>query len=92
MNALTTALALELAPIRVNAVAPGVVRTPLWDAMAEADRQAMYDQAAQQLPLGRVGEVGDIAGLSVLHGAAVRHGHRAQGRRGHHPRVGQQPL
>jgi NAD(P)-dependent dehydrogenase (short-subunit alcohol dehydrogenase family) len=61
MNALTTALALELAPIRVNAVAPGVVRTPLWDAMAEADRQAMYDQAAQQLPLGRVGEVGDIA-------------------------------
>ena len=61
MNALTKALAFELAPIRVNAVAPGVVRTPLWDAMGETDRQAMYDQAAQQLPLGRVGEVGDTA-------------------------------
>jgi NAD(P)-dependent dehydrogenase (short-subunit alcohol dehydrogenase family) len=61
MNALTKALAFELAPIRVNAVAPGVVRTPLWDAMGEADRQAMYDQAAQQLPLGRVGEVADTA-------------------------------
>ncbi len=61
MNALTKALAVELAPIRVNAVAPGVVRTPLWDAMNQADRQAMYDQAAQQLPLGRVGEVGDTA-------------------------------
>lgn len=61
MNALTKALAVELAPIRVNAIAPGVVRTPLWDAMSETDRLTMYDQAAQQLPLGRVGEVGDVA-------------------------------
>jgi len=59
--ALTKALAVELAPIRVNVVAPGVVRTPLWVAMSDADRQAMYDQAAQQLPLGRIGEVADIA-------------------------------
>ena len=61
MNALTKALAFELAPIRVNAVAPGVVRTPLWDEMTDVDRQAMYDQAAQQLPLGRIGEVADAA-------------------------------
>ena len=61
MNALTKALAFELAPLRVNAVAPGVVRSPLWDALSEKDRQVMYDQAAQQLPLGRVGEVGDAA-------------------------------
>jgi NAD(P)-dependent dehydrogenase (short-subunit alcohol dehydrogenase family) len=61
MNALTTALAVELAPIRVNAVAPGVVRTPLWGTMTEADRQTMYDAAAQRLPLGRVGEVDDVA-------------------------------
>jgi NAD(P)-dependent dehydrogenase (short-subunit alcohol dehydrogenase family) len=61
MNALTKALAVELAPIRVNAVAPGVVRTPLWDAMSETDRQTMYDEAAQQLPLRRVGEVTDTA-------------------------------
>jgi len=61
MNALTKALAVELAPIRVNAVAPGVVRTPLWDAMTDPDRQTMYDQAAQRLPLGRIGEVADTA-------------------------------
>ena len=61
MNALTKALAFELAPIRVNAVAPGVVRTPMWDALSAPDRQAMYDQSAQQIPLGRVGEVGDTA-------------------------------
>lgn len=61
MNALTMALAVELAPIRVNAVAPGIVRTLLWDVMSDADRQAMYDQAAQRLPLGRIGEVADTA-------------------------------
>jgi NAD(P)-dependent dehydrogenase (short-subunit alcohol dehydrogenase family) len=61
MNALTKALAVELAPIRVNAVAPGIVRTPLWDAMSEADRQTFYEQAAQQVPLGRVGHVADTA-------------------------------
>jgi NAD(P)-dependent dehydrogenase (short-subunit alcohol dehydrogenase family) len=61
MNALTSALAVELAPIRVNAVAPGLIRTPLWDAMSEADRQALYDQEAQRIPLGRIGEVADVA-------------------------------
>jgi NAD(P)-dependent dehydrogenase (short-subunit alcohol dehydrogenase family) len=61
MNALTKALAFELAPTRVNAVAPGVVRTPLWDSFSETHRQALYEQAAQQLPLGRVGEVTDTA-------------------------------
>jgi NAD(P)-dependent dehydrogenase (short-subunit alcohol dehydrogenase family) len=61
MNALTAALAVELAPIRVNAVAPGLIRTPLWDAMSEADRQALYDHEAQRVPLGRIGEVADVA-------------------------------
>lgn len=67
MNAATKALAVELAPIRVNAVAPGVVRTPLWDAMSEADRDAMYHASAQQLPLGRIAEVEDVALAYVYH-------------------------
>jgi len=61
MNAMTTALAVELAPIRVNAVAPGLIRTPLWDAMPETERQALYDHDAQRVPLGRIGEVADVA-------------------------------
>jgi NAD(P)-dependent dehydrogenase (short-subunit alcohol dehydrogenase family) len=61
MNAATTALAVELAPIRVNAVAPGIVRTPLWDALSTEDRDATYAAAAQQLPLSRIGEVEDVA-------------------------------
>jgi NAD(P)-dependent dehydrogenase (short-subunit alcohol dehydrogenase family) len=61
VDALTRALAVELAPLRVNAVASGVVRSDLWRDMSEADRAAMYDSLSETLPVGRVGEVGDIA-------------------------------
>lgn len=61
MEGLTRALAVELAPVRVNAVSPGVVKSPLWDAMSEKDREAMYRAAGAALPVGRVGEVEDIA-------------------------------
>ncbi|MEA2924356.1 MAG: hypothetical protein QOD25_1478 [Alphaproteobacteria bacterium] len=61
MDALTRALAVELAPIRVNTVSPGVVRSPLWSNMSEADREAFYRGAGEALPVGRVGEPGDIA-------------------------------
>ena len=61
MNAATTALAFELAPIRVNAVAPGVVRTPLWDALDADARDEMFARAERELPLRRVGDVTDAA-------------------------------
>ncbi|HEY3561989.1 MAG TPA: SDR family oxidoreductase [Kribbella sp.] len=54
-DSLVRALAVELAPLRVNAVKPGIVRTPLW-------RDALdYDETAGQLPVRRVGEPEDIA-------------------------------
>lgn len=61
MEGLTRALAVELAPIRVNVVAPGMVKTPLWANMPETDREALYRQTAQKLPVGHVGEVEEIA-------------------------------
>lgn len=61
VEALTRTLAVELAPIRVNAVRPGVVRSPLWAGMSETDRERMYRERAATLPVGRVGEVEDIA-------------------------------
>ena len=61
MEGLTRALAVELAPIRVNVVAPGVVKTALWDSFSAADRDALYAQSAARLPVGHVGEAGEIA-------------------------------
>jgi len=61
INSLTRALAIELAPIRVNAIAPGVLRSPLWSGMTETEREAMYDDVGATLPLGRVGDVDDVA-------------------------------
>jgi NAD(P)-dependent dehydrogenase (short-subunit alcohol dehydrogenase family) len=60
-TSLAGALAVELAPIRVNVVEPGIVRSPLWSGMSIEDQQAMYLQQAATLPAGRVGEVDDIA-------------------------------
>jgi NAD(P)-dependent dehydrogenase (short-subunit alcohol dehydrogenase family) len=54
-------LAVELAPLRVNVVAPGVVRSPLWSQMSQADREGMYAGLASSLPLQRVGETDDVA-------------------------------
>jgi NAD(P)-dependent dehydrogenase (short-subunit alcohol dehydrogenase family) len=39
----------------------GVVRSDLWREMSEEDRSAMYDSISEALPVGRVGEVSDIA-------------------------------
>ena len=61
MESLTRALALELAPLRVNAVAPGVVRTELWRDLPEADRNGLFASAAESLPVGRIGEPEDVA-------------------------------
>jgi NAD(P)-dependent dehydrogenase (short-subunit alcohol dehydrogenase family) len=57
VEALTRALAIELAPLRVNAVSPGVVRSPLWG----PDAEQLYSDVGTTLPLRRVGEVEEIA-------------------------------
>lgn len=61
MEGFTRAMAMELAPIRVNIVSPGVVKTQLWNGMSENDREAMYINIGNALPVKRVGEAQDIA-------------------------------
>jgi NAD(P)-dependent dehydrogenase (short-subunit alcohol dehydrogenase family) len=61
IEALTRALAVELAPIRVNAVSPGVVRTNLWQTMSASERERLYESVGKSLPVGRVGEASEIA-------------------------------
>lgn len=61
MEGLTRALALELAPLRVNIVSPGVVKSPLWRTMDAAARETLYASEAGRLPVGHVAEPEDIA-------------------------------
>jgi NAD(P)-dependent dehydrogenase (short-subunit alcohol dehydrogenase family) len=61
IEALTRALAVELAPIRVNAVCPGVVRTNLWQSMNADAREHLYESVGKSLLVGRVGEACEIA-------------------------------
>jgi len=61
LEALARGLALELAPIRVNAVSPGLIATPLWSGLPQDKREAMFSDAARRLPARRTGEPEDVA-------------------------------
>ncbi|ANM10939.1 MULTISPECIES: SDR family oxidoreductase [unclassified Rhizobium] len=61
LEGLVRALAVELAPLRINAVSPGWVDTPIWRSVAGDAKQATLDAMAQRLPAGRVGRPEDIA-------------------------------
>jgi NAD(P)-dependent dehydrogenase (short-subunit alcohol dehydrogenase family) len=61
MEGFTRAMAVELAPIRVNLVIPGVIRTNLWNGIPDAARQTFFDSEAGRVPAGRIGEAEDIA-------------------------------
>ncbi len=66
VNQLVRTMAVEWGPhqVRTNAIAPTVVRTDfsrfLWEAPDALDR------AIARIPMGRVGEAGDVAGLALL--------------------------
>jgi NAD(P)-dependent dehydrogenase (short-subunit alcohol dehydrogenase family) len=61
IESLARSLALELAPVRVNCVSPGIIDTPIRAAMPEAARKDMLDKVAASLPVRRVGLGEDIA-------------------------------
>ncbi|KVS72695.1 SDR family oxidoreductase [Burkholderia cepacia] len=61
LESLARGLALELAPVRVNTVSPGLIATPLWSKIDAEARDRMYEGAAARLPAGRVGQPEDVA-------------------------------
>ena len=65
VEALGRALAVELAPIRVNVVSPGLTDTPAHAQMPDDARKGMFAAAAKRLPVGRVGKPEDIASLTL---------------------------
>ena len=61
IDAVVGPLALELAPTRVNAVAPGMLDTPYYEGMPDDARRALFEGMGTMLPAGRVGTADDIA-------------------------------
>ncbi|KVU62652.1 SDR family oxidoreductase [Burkholderia cepacia] len=61
LESLARGLALELAPVRVNTVSPGLIATPLWSKIDAEARDRMYEGTAARLPAGRVGQPEDVA-------------------------------
>ncbi|CAE6504626.1 unnamed protein product [Rhizoctonia solani] len=60
---LARSLAVELKPIRVNTVSPGVVDTEFWNADAEGSgiRDYVFGAVSQSVPVGRVGTPSELA-------------------------------
>lgn len=51
--------------VRVNAIAPGTIITPIWNNTVEKDPE-VFDRIAKLYPLQRVGTVDDIAGAALF--------------------------
>jgi NAD(P)-dependent dehydrogenase (short-subunit alcohol dehydrogenase family) len=61
VEGLGRALAIELAPIRVNTVSPGVVDTPIYSGMTVVNKEAMFKEVAASIPARRIGRPEEIA-------------------------------
>ncbi len=66
LESLVQGLALELKPVRVNAVSPAVVDTEMWYGMSPEARQNMLSTLAEKYPAGVVGHPEEIARLLLL--------------------------
>lgn len=60
-DVLARSLALELAPIRVNAVSPGVIDTGAWDALGDERKTDYFRDVSSRNPARRIGTADDIA-------------------------------
>lgn len=63
---LARSLALEMAPIRVNAVSPGVIDTGAWDGLGEQGKEEYFEHFRTHNPARRIGTTEDIADAVVF--------------------------
>lgn len=61
VEGLVRAMAVELAPVRVNSVVPGVIQTNLWNGMSEESRIGLFKAMEETLLLKRAGQAEDVA-------------------------------
>jgi NAD(P)-dependent dehydrogenase (short-subunit alcohol dehydrogenase family) len=65
LEAMVPTLAVELSPLRVNAVSPGVIDTHWWHALPEDQRAVFFRAVAAASPVRRIGSPEDVAGAIV---------------------------
>jgi NAD(P)-dependent dehydrogenase (short-subunit alcohol dehydrogenase family) len=63
IEALGRALAIELAPIRVNVVSPGIIDTDLWAGIPKETRAAALAKFTENNPVARPGTAGEVAAI-----------------------------
>jgi NAD(P)-dependent dehydrogenase (short-subunit alcohol dehydrogenase family) len=61
VDSITKGLAVELAPIRANAVSPGTIDTGAYDGLGEQGKSALFAERSSKNPAGRIGNSDDIA-------------------------------
>lgn len=66
VDVVTRSLAVELAPIRVNAISPGTIDTGAYDALGEEKKAALFAQRSATNPARRIGTSEDIAQAVVF--------------------------
>jgi NAD(P)-dependent dehydrogenase (short-subunit alcohol dehydrogenase family) len=66
IESLVQGLALELKPVRVNAVSPGAVQTEMWDSLSAEAREGMFSKVAATYPAGCIGQPEYIAHQLLL--------------------------
>lgn len=65
VDAVTRALAVDIAPIRVNAVSPGTIDSGAYDALGSEKKAALYKMRSEHNPARRVGTPDDAAAAVI---------------------------
>jgi NAD(P)-dependent dehydrogenase (short-subunit alcohol dehydrogenase family) len=65
VDAITAGLAVELAPIRVNAIAPGTIDTGAYDALGGERKTALFQARSAANPARRIGTADDVAAMAL---------------------------
>jgi NAD(P)-dependent dehydrogenase (short-subunit alcohol dehydrogenase family) len=66
LEAFSQALALELGPLRVNTIRPGLVDSDMWSSLDEAARERLRRRTRETFPARRIGAVEDIGHAAVF--------------------------
>lgn len=61
IEGLARALAVDLAPIRVNVICPGYIDTPVWKKVEEKERENLFNDMKRELAVKRLGTADEVA-------------------------------